>query len=225
VLDDTAIAAVGATLSRIESAITDKQPATAVKLLAGISSDAKIDPRVTDRVKAATDKLQEYGSSQLAQADTLIGDKKYQEASAKLQELDQAFAGLPTADQAKQRLVALQAPDIKAILDAQQKAKDSADELAKAKRLLSINENAAYTMLSNIVKSYPDTPAGAEATQIVAAHEGEAKAEKLIEKGENYESMLKLSVARTAYQEVLDKYPNTKAAAKAKKKLDDLQGQ
>ena len=222
-LNAEAIAAVGQTLTSIESAIAGKQPATAVKLLAGISSEAKFDPRVADRVNAATKNLQEYGTAQLAEADTLISQKKYQEASAKLQELDQAFAGMPTADQAKQRLAALQAPDVKAVLDAQQKAKDAADQLANAKRLLATNPNGALAILKDIVKNYPDTPEAKEAASIVAAREGEAKAMGIIERADSLANMNLTDTARKRYQEVIDQYPNTKAAAIAKQKMQQLQ--
>jgi hypothetical protein len=223
VLNADAITAVGATLSQIEAAVSAKQPATAVKLLAGISSEAKLDPRVADRVNAATKNLQEYGASQLTESDTLISAKKYQEASAKLQELDQAFAGLPVADQAKQRLVALQAPEVKAVLDAQQKAKDAADQLANAKRLLATNPNGAYSILKDIVKNYPDTPEAKEAGSMVAAREGEAKAMGIIERADSLANMNLTDTARKRYKEVIDQYPNTKAAAIAKQKLQQLQ--
>ena len=116
-------------------------------------------------------------------------------------------------------------PTLKAILDSQQKTKDAAAFLVAAKRTLQTNENGAISVFKDIVKLYPGTPSADEAAQILAQREGESNARKIVERGQNYENTLMFSKAREQYQKVLDQYPNSKAAADAKKRLEQLRGQ
>jgi thiol-disulfide isomerase/thioredoxin len=223
-------------LDQIESNLNDNQPAKAVKLLANFPEAAKADPDIAARLKTATDKLQEFGTSELATVDPLVQAGQYTQAIRKLRDLTQAFVGLPVAASAKSKLTQLGSdPKIQKAIAQEKSEKAAADALAEANQLKSNKkDDLAYPKFKAIVKSYTGTAAATEAADAVKAYEGNTtfmshynntvnrkKAEALLNLADSYKASGNTEKAKAKYQEVIDQFPNTEWATSASKAMTE----
>jgi len=236
-VDPKTLAQAKTILDQAEKNLTDNQPSKALKLLANLPEAAKLDGDVASRLKSLTDKLQEFGNSELTTVDPLIADGKYSDAIHKLRDLSQAFNGTPVATAAKSKLASLGSdPKVQKEMEAEKTEKEAADELAVANKLKADKKDElAYPRFKAIVKSYPNTAAGTEAAADVKTYESDTafiarisqktnakKAESILSMADNYRAAGNTTQAREKYQAVIDQFPNSAWAATAKKALDDL---
>jgi thiol-disulfide isomerase/thioredoxin len=221
-----------ATLDQVDKALAEQQPAKAIKLLASVPDAARLDGEVAGRATADSDKLQQFGNTELAGIDPLIQSQQYAVAIQKLRDLSNAFVGTTVAVSAKTKLNELGSnPKVKATLDALKNEKEAADALAIANQLKAAKkDDLAYPQFKTVVKGYPHTAAATEAAAVVAAYESNTafitafnnkantkKAESLLLMADNYRQMGNADKAREKYQQVLDQFPNTAWADSAKK--------
>jgi thiol-disulfide isomerase/thioredoxin len=233
-VDPKILAQAKAALDQVDTALAVQQPTKALKLLATVPEAAKVDGDIASRVKSDTDKLQEFGNTELASIDPLIQSQQYAVAIQKLRDLSAAFAGTPVSSSAKIKLNELGSdPKVKEALANEKTEKAAADALASAKQLKAEKkDDLAYPQFKTIVKGYPKTAAATEAADIVKTYEADTtfmtaynnknnkkKAESLLLMADNYRQMGNSTKAREKYQEVLDQYPNTAWATTAKNGL------
>jgi thiol-disulfide isomerase/thioredoxin/tetratricopeptide (TPR) repeat protein len=237
-VDPRLLATATATADKIDAALKDNSPAAAAKLLATLPADARKDPAFNDRVAQIEKQFQDFANKSLADVDTLVGDHKYTEAAARLQELTRTLSAVPTAAAPiKKRLAELMAdPQTKAQFDAAQKSKTADDDLAVAKRLASEKKHdQAYLRFKQIVASFPTTPAADQARTALADYEKDpafvqkvtqsatsAKATAVLQLAHNYLTAGRKDLAKKKFQEVLTTYPNTPAAREAQEALKGL---
>lgn len=218
-LDSKALATVLALLSQIEAAIAANKPGEAVKLLLAIPAEVRGDSRIAGRLEASAARLQDFAKAQFAQADALIAEKKYAEASTKLEEVQKAFEGYPASGQARERLAQLENdPGVKAHAAMEQRLKESNAAFATALQTSTRDAGAATLMFKQIIKDFPNTPAAEKSTAWLAEQEASSQ----LRLGDSAASIEQWDKARTRYQSVLDRFPNTQAAKEARKKIDRL---
>jgi thiol-disulfide isomerase/thioredoxin len=236
-VDPKIVAAANATLDQVDKALSEQQPAKAIKLLATVPEEAKLDGDFAARSKAIGDKLQDFGNSELTSIDPLIAAGSYTEAITKLRDLSTVFAGTPVAADAKAKLLSLGSdPKVKKAIEAARTEKESADALAIANKLKADKkDDLAYPRFKAIVKSYPGTPAATEAATAVQAYEADTacitkfnakantgKAESMLSMAATYKAAGHLEQAKKKYQDVIAQFPNTTWAATASKGIEDL---
>ncbi len=162
-------------LSKLQSAISDKNLSEAYKQRARIPADALADEDFAGQVKTADDQLQAAADAALADADSLIENKDYATAVAKLRDLSSAADGTPLATKAKVKLAELQKnPDARAALAAAER-NQHADQALKVAQKLQDNKRdvAAYGRYQFVVKMFAGTPASKTAADAVAAYDAD----------------------------------------------------
>jgi thiol-disulfide isomerase/thioredoxin len=236
-VDPKRLAQAGSALDQVDKLLDEQQPAKALKLLASVPDDAKADAAVAARMTRATDRLTDFGNSELAAVDSLIQSQQYAVAIPKLRDLSQAFAGTPVAVAAKSKLVQLGSdPKVKQELDAEKTEKEAADALVVAKQLKADKKDElAYPRFKAIVKIYSKTAAAAEAAVVVKTYEADTvfiarlsektngkKAESMLSMADNYRSNGENDLARKKYQAVIDAFPNSRWAETAQTAIAGL---
>jgi thiol-disulfide isomerase/thioredoxin len=221
-------------LDKIEAHLAGNESAAALKLLASVPEAAKADPDIAARLTAATTKLQEFGTSELASVDPLIASGQYGQAIHKLRDLSSAFAGLPVAASAKSKLAQLGSdPKVQKEIAKEKNEKEAEDALASANQLKADGKDAlAYPKFKSLVKAYAGTPAATEAATVVVSYEadkafmtsynntaGKKKAESMLMMADNYRSSGSAEKAKAKYQDVIDQFPGTPWAETARKAI------
>ena len=237
-VDARTLAAASSTLGSAEKVI-DTDPAKAMKLLASFPVAAKSDADTAARLTAVTDKLQAYGQSQLDAAQQQVDAKQYGPANRTLRELSTAFAGLPVAATAKQKLAVLNNdPAVRASLSADRRTAAADEALAAANKLKAAGKDElAYPKFKQVATGYAGTPAAAEAADAVKAYESDPafvakvkakadgrKAAAALAMGDTYRSAGNAERAKAKYQEVIDQFPDTPYAQTARQGLAALAG-
>jgi thiol-disulfide isomerase/thioredoxin len=236
-VDPAIVTAANATLDQVEKAIADNKPAKALKLLASVPDEAKLDKDFAARSKAVSDKLLDYGNGELTSIDPLIESGDYSTAITKLRDLSTAFAGTPVAASAKAKLISLGSdPKVRKALDEAKTDKEATDALAVANKLKADKkDDLAYPRFKNIVKLYPGTSAASDAAAAVKAYEADTafitkfntkantgKAESMLSMAESYKAAGNLDLAKKKYQDVIAQFPNTSWAQTAAKAIEEM---
>jgi thiol-disulfide isomerase/thioredoxin len=233
-VDPSVVSAANGKLDAFDAAISADQPGKAIKLLAAIPEAAKLDTATGERIKAAADKVTEFGKSKLAAVDGMIDARQYGPASTELTDLSRTFAGTPTADEAKKKLATLtRDPEVRKAIAASKLADKAAADLKLADKAKADNkDDHAYPMYQHIVAAYPGTPAAGTAAEAVKAYESDssfitkynagvtakkAAAALLTADGDRDNGLPEK--AKERYKQLIADYPNTPAADKAKQAL------
>lgn len=236
-VDPEIVKAQNVVLDQVEAAITDKNTAKAVKLLATVKPEAGKDAAFAARLDAVQQKLQDVGKQALTDVDALIDQKLYGQAVKKLNDLSQALAGTTTGKEIKAKLeTLLKNPDAKAALDKVKTETTAGAALVAAQNLADAkNDVEAYRAMKHVVAQYPGTAAATTAAEIVAKYEKDAdfvhkansdqdtaKARALLGLGDSFRQSGLIEKAKAKYQAVVDQYQGTAEAAQAQKALSDL---
>lgn len=189
-IDPALARATQATLDEIEK-LMNSSPAKALDLLGGIDEKARKVDDLNQRITKAETALTKFGQSVVAEAEKLIGEKKYADAGAKLTSVVSALANTEAGKLAKQKLEMLDAlPEYIAQKEAAAKAdaetaaakkkvddaaallKASTDALASAKALQEKKRHEdAYAAYKLVVRKFPDTDAAKTAADAIAAYD------------------------------------------------------
>jgi tetratricopeptide (TPR) repeat protein len=178
--------------------------------------------------------IEALARQQLAPADKLIQEEKFQEALDLLRRVRRDFAGSATAAYADARLRELSKSP--ALLAAIKKA-EAEDLLSEAKVYIDAGDVlrgvACYKQLA---QQYADTEQGKEAQESLAGFnsdedfqkqlklcEGDAACKTLLSLARSYRANKLFDVARTNYKQVLDQFPNTQFALLATEELKTLE--
>lgn len=235
-VDAKVMANAVALATQIEAAITDNKLPAAIKLWANMPPAVKDEPTFADRYSKMEKSLGDYATGSMAEIDRLLDNKDYKTALPRLRELC-TLTALPVAAAARQRLDKLAAmPEVKATLDAADKAERSEAALAVADKLKAEKKDElAYRRYKEIVGQFASTPAGAKAADAVKEYEADAAFMKRLKEqsasteataaiglADSYAAAGKMDQARQIYQSVIDKYPGTTYADEARTKLGAL---
>ncbi|MBI5365698.1 MAG: redoxin domain-containing protein [Planctomycetes bacterium] len=177
------------------------------------------------------------GEPRLAEAKKLAEEKKYAEAMEALRALAADLEGCPSAAAAKAEMVRLAGlPEVKE-LQAKEKAGERAGEmLARAKEREAQKAVAgAYGLDETLAKEFGDTQAGKDAAARLAemakdpalmagveAERAKAECEGWLRQAENFAKNKMSDKARELLKKVMEKYPDTEYAKRAKEKLSAL---
>jgi thiol-disulfide isomerase/thioredoxin/outer membrane protein assembly factor BamD (BamD/ComL family) len=224
------------TLTAIQSAITSEDLPGALKKWNRIPAEAlkNATDKTAETVRTIQTALEQYGEKELAQTQALLEQKQYDKAEELLKTLAERYGTLTTAEKARKTLATLQAdPAIHAERSALTRTSAA---LAQAKQALAAKDDpAAYKAFKYILTQYPDSPAAVEAQPYVAKYEADkqfmariqgnavdSKAKSLLNMAENYRRSDRKDLARKKYQEVIDQFPNTPYAEKAKQAITEM---
>ena len=186
-------------------------------------------PYVQDSYQKLSD-IEALAEQRLSPVDGLIRDEKYNEAILVLRQVRLTFTGARAAASAEARLQQLSKSP--ALAEAIKKAQ-AEDLLTEARGYMDAADLvrcvAAYRRLT---EQYPDTSQGEAAqeqlklfdddeefqTQLRLA-EGDVKCRGMLSMARSYRSNKLYEVARTKYQEIVDKYPDTEYSDEAQNDL------
>ena len=240
VLVDPKIAAeANATLDKVAGLIHDNDFNGAMKALGRVPATASKDKKVAARLEEAQKSLAVFADKLLAEANPLIESKQYPAAVAKLRDLSTKLAGTPAGSKAREKLAALATdPEARKQIDAAEKAEKADVVLAAAVKLRGESKDAlAYQRFKEIVAQFPGTEAAQTAAAAVANYEkdpafvknvanvqNESKAKAALGLADSYKGAGRTDLARKKYQEVIEQYPDTPQAAKAKAGIAELAG-
>jgi len=236
-VDPKLVEAAQVKLEEANAAAKTGDNAGAIKALATIPPDARKDAGFSEKSAKALEQLAPAADAALAQAETLITQKKFGEASAKLTEISNAFAGQPAGDKAAKRLREVNAmPEARAQIAAAERSAKADAALASAQQLKEEQKDiAAYPAFKSVVATFPGTDAAAKASEIVKAYESDKdfmkkfndavagpKAKSALSMADSYKRAGRADLAKKKYQSVIEQYPNTEYAEKAQKALDEM---
>lgn len=236
-VDPKVLADAAAICDKVEAAIKAKDARGALKLMGIIPAGTRADEKFAERLAGVQKQLEEAAAGALAEADALVEQKQYAQAIAKYREIMAGLPTLPVAATARQKLSDLtKNPAIKAQIDAAERNDRAAEALAAANKMKDAGKNEqAYIMFKALARDYANTPAGATAAQQVAQYEKDpafsskatddaagSKAKSMLGIAESYAASGRMDTAKQKYQEVIDQFPGTPWAQKAKAELDKL---
>jgi len=231
-------AAAMALLDRVEKALKGKDYATAAALLAKVPAP-EADPEVKGRAEAVKAALLEAAGKQMANAEALLKEKKYYEASIRLEEVIAVAPGSEPAAKAQEQFKALRldkkrwAAVEKGRLE--HKAAQALAEYEKGEEKRALAERLAA--LEALAKKFPGTEAGRTAAGRAAAmradpevmrqirlEAAERDCKSWLSMAQNYIQADMPEKAKPYLQKVLEKYPDTPHAEEAKKLLAEISG-
>lgn len=236
-VDPKVLASATATADKIEAALKDGGEASALKQLASIPAEAKVDKDLAARLVVIEKQVSEYATKSLSEIDPLIEKKQYVEAAGKLSDLTKALGSLPAGAEAKKKLAALMAnPEAKAQFELVQKNKVGEEELAIAKKLQADGkDDKAYLKYKTIATSFAGTAAGDQAKEAVATYEKNpalvkqandgvvaAKAKGMMGMAQNYAKAGRMELAKKKYLEVIAAFPGSDPAKEAKAAIEEI---
>jgi thiol-disulfide isomerase/thioredoxin len=236
-VDDKTVAAANDALTKSEGALKDNDAPAAIKALAAFPAGAKADADTLARYEKVAKELESAGDKMLAEADTLVEQKQYAAAVAKLKDLSSSLAGSAVGTKAKRKLADVQAmPEVKKALDDAAKASKSAEALATAQKLKASGKHElAYPRFKAIVKEFAGTDAAKTAAGEVAAYEKDpvfvkrvmeqeagTKAKGALSVARAYGKSGNTQQARVKYQSIITDYPGTSVAKTAEEEMKAL---
>ena len=236
-LVDPAVVAAAMTVLDSAEAATPADLAASMSALAKMPAEAAKDGAVRTRVAALQTVLEPQAEKALAEAETLLKEKKYADGIAKVQEVAAAMAASPSGAKAVAKLEELKKnPEVAAALAALEEAKKADAELAAAQALQAEKKDEqAYAKFKAITKQYAKSPAAATAAEAVAVYEKDpafvkranetaagGKAKGMLSLAQTFARSYKTEQARKKYQEVIDQFPGTSYADTAKKEMAAL---
>jgi len=231
-------AAAMALLDRVEKALKGKDYATAAALLAKVPAP-EADPEVKGRAEAAKAALLEAAGKQMADAEALLKEKKYYEASIRLEEVIAVAPGSEPAAKAQEQFKALRSDKKRwAAVEKgrlEHKAAQALAEYEKGEEKRALAERLAA--LEALAKKFPGTEAGRTAAGRAAAmradpevmrqirlEAAERDCKSWLSMAQNYIQADMPEKAKPYLQKVLEKYPDTPHAEEAKKLLAEISG-
>jgi len=236
-VDAKVLAEATAIADKVEAALKEGGSTAAIKQLASIPADARIDDDFAARMSGIEKQVEEFAAKAMADIDPLIENKQYKEAAAKLGELTRTLGSLQAGAAAKKKLADLMAnPEVKTQFETAQKNKAAEDEIAIAKRLKTDGkDDQAYLKFKAVAATFAGTPSGDEAKEAVATYEKNpalvqkandgviaGKAKAMMGMAQNYARAGRMELAKKKYQEVIAAFPNSAPAKEAKAAIDEL---
>jgi len=231
-------AAAMALFDRVEKALKGEQYVTAAALLAKVPAP-EADPDVKGRAEAVKAALIEAAGKQMAEAEALLEEKKYYEASVRLEEVIAMAPGSEPAAKAQGQFKALRADGKKwAAVEKGRREHEAAKALAvyeKGEKKKALAERLAA--LDALAKKFPDTEAGRTAARRAAAmradpevmrqirlEAAERDCKSWLSMAQNYIQADMSEKAKPYLKKVLQQYPDTPHAEEAKKLLAEISG-
>jgi tetratricopeptide (TPR) repeat protein len=190
------------------------------------------------RCQEMLDLIEALGRDKLAQAESDLAQKKYEDAVGLLVELRREFRGVDVARIATKRLAALgkKRAEIAQIIQQQENAGQAESVLATAlEQLRDRKFGSACEKLEQIVEDYASTDTATKARTVlqriqknerimryVRDYKAARPCRTLLSQGEMYEHTGQMSKARELYREILEKYADTTFAGEAARRLARL---
>jgi thiol-disulfide isomerase/thioredoxin len=236
-VDPKVLASAVEMLDQIEAQIEKKDLPAALKTMAKVPEEAKLDTKFADRQKEIQQKLEAGSAALLAEVDPMITSGDYIGASARLKELVAVLGTSDAGKQARKRLdEVLSNPEAKAQIEKAEKEAKGQEALVVAQRLQAEKKDElAYGRFKEIVKTFAGTSAAELASSAAKAYESDpafvkrvvnkeidAKAKAALNMAENYQKAGRTELAKKRYEEVVKEFPNTTYAEKAKAELAKL---
>ena len=187
--------------------------------------------------EARAKEISEAGDKALADAEQLLGDKKYAEATKALVAAGATYAGSPAGDKLKAKLDEMRTdPAIKsqveqarmsAAADADESAARAADKQGDFKRAIALYQHylAAYPTgrgVADIRQRLTSLQSDKTVQASIASRAADDDCKSWLGMAENYIKSGLNDKARPYLQKVIDTYPDTAYAVRAKKDLSDL---
>jgi thiol-disulfide isomerase/thioredoxin len=242
-VDPKVVAEANKLLDQTESAIKARDTTAAMKVFATVPADARKDAKAAGRIDALLKTLGDAADKMLADADSLIQQKKFADAATRLRDLSK-LNGLPAAKTAADRLASLvNNPEAKSQLAAAEQVERDKERLARADEALAVAKKSqqegkheqAYAQFKSLTSLYAGTAPAASAAEHVAKYEkdpvfvkranekaAETKARSALSMAANYRSAGRTDKAREKLQSIIDEFPGTSFAETAKKELAAL---
>jgi outer membrane protein assembly factor BamD (BamD/ComL family) len=187
-----------------------------------------------EQARQRLNEIEALAGEQLAAADKLIQEEKFQEAIGLLFEVKRTFAGSRAAAAAEARLQELSKSP--ALLAATRKAA-AEDLLADAKLYMDSGDLLrGVACYKQAAQQYGDTPHGRKAQEALAAFdadeefqkrlkacEADARCRTLLSLARSYRANRVFDAAKTNYNQVLDQFPDTQFATLASQELKALE--
>jgi len=226
-----------ARLKEAEAALGKKQYARAYALAKDVATLAEKESSTAQSAEKLVEKTQEEARKSLAEAREAINNKDYEKACALLAEISVRMEGTTIASEAQTEISRLLGdrevkPKMRKALD---NAKglvlnDTAAEHEAAKRF-----QDAVAVYRETTEKYPETEAAAaaekaidriskdpEVRKAIAELRASEEAERWLDIAERFARVEMYGKAREYYEQLLAKYPDSPAAAKAKERLKTL---
>jgi thiol-disulfide isomerase/thioredoxin len=244
-VDPAIVADASKVLDEIEQKIGSKDARGALKLLAGIPANARLDQKFADRSTAVQKKLEDAAEGLLAAASAQAQAGSYPEAIKSLRELADGLTGLDVAVKAKKQLADLLGkPEVKAaVAKADQDKRDAEREalanigLTAARKLQADGKHGlAYARFKQVVADFAGTPSAATAAEQVKVYNKEhpefaqgekdavvgTKARAALSMAESYKNSGNYEAAKSKYRSIIATYPRTEYAETARQELQRM---
>lgn len=237
-VDAKTLAAANTALDEIEKAINEGSELVAIRQLAAIPAEARLNKAFSDRAEAIQGTLLAFADRALAEAEQQIQQKQFAEALARLKTLAEGFKGSAVGKTAQERYATVSAdPSAKAALAEVVRHQRAAEALAAAQQLKSGGKDSeAYRRFKAIAQDFADTESAAPAAAAVAEYEAdESFVKEVIERdqadqaraalsmADSYRANNRIEQARQRYQKVIEDFPGTSFAEEAQKALKAMQ--
>lgn len=196
-----------------------------------------VDIKLLDGANEILEKIAKKAEKELAEAEEFTAAKDYASADKVLVRIRRTHKGMPAATKAAQLLKDMHSnPEIAEMIN-------SAKKEEKASRTLNLAEQARVTgryaealkQYDRLLKKYPGTESEETAAEKAAAIRSdpeimaivrdqlaEKECNRMLDTAESYIANQKFDRARVYLQEIIDDYPDTSFARKAKEKLEKL---
>jgi TolA-binding protein len=204
-------------------AAEDKVPKVEPKIEPKLTEEEKLQLEADKRAKAEAARREEQAQAKLKVARKFDTDGRYDEAIAAYEQVIKLFPDTDAAAEAKDRVTAA----VQARKEAEKKTVDKREEAAQAKLKLAKKAEAAgryeeaIESYKRVIRDYKDTKTAAEAKKLLEEAK-ESAANARLQEAKALEKKGEAGAAKLRYEELIEKYPDTKAAEAAKEQLKKL---
>ena len=231
------VAMVIDSLKEANRAMDDGDVLAGYRTYATLPPGLRNDPAVTKRANDLRYRLVNSTEAAFKAIDDLIAQSQFVDAATSLKSIGTSLNGMTPQAEATRRLEDLLArPEVKEQVAKAEREANAATALAAARTLRDAGSDlAAYERFRAVSMDYAETAAAGDALIAVKAYDADPiftlkrrdaiaapKAEPALQNAENLRRNGRSDLARRKLQDVIDSFPNTTFADKAKKALDGL---
>ena len=231
------VATVMDALKEATRAMDDGDVLAGYRAYVGIPPGLRNDPAVTKRANDLRYRLVNSTEAAFKAVEELVGQKQFVDAALSLKAIGTALNGMTAQAEATRRLDELLArPEVKEQVAKAEREASAATALTAARALRDAGSDlAAYERFRAISMDYAETAAAGDALIAVKAYDNDPvfmqkrrdaiaapKAEPALRSAESYVRNGRSDLARRKLQDVVDSFPGTTFAERAKKSLDAL---
>jgi len=174
-VDPQMLAKANEDLDATEKLLKSKDREGAIRRFTRVPEEATKDEKFAERAASVRGKVNDAADRLLDDAQSMIDASKYPQAAARLNDLLNTMAGLPTASLARQRLAELVAvPQIQLELKKKERSDAAEAALAEAKKLRDDGKaEEAYEKFQAVATQFGDTPWATAAAEAVKAYDAD----------------------------------------------------